>query len=65
MICGSATEGEGKGWNYKVNLDRAIALYDLALEEFQKNPRDCKYDIERTQQLRGEAKRLKKVNPVM
>lgn len=32
----------------------------LSYEEFQKKPRDCKYDIARTQQLRGEAKRLKK-----
>lgn len=45
---------------HRENLDRAITLYDKALEEFQKKPKDCKYDIARTQQLRGEAKRLKK-----
>lgn len=45
---------------HKENLDQAITLYDKALEEFQKKPKDCKYEIARTQQLRGEAKRLKK-----
>lgn len=44
----------------KENLDKAIALYDRALEEFKKKPKVCKYDIARTQQLRGDAKRLKK-----
>lgn len=41
-------------------VEQAIALYNQALEEFQKDPKGCKYDIARTQQMRGEAKRLKK-----
>lgn len=42
--------------------ERVIELCDLALEQFQKNPHDsgCKYEIARTQQLRGGAKRRKK-----
>ncbi len=44
----------------KENPERAIEACNKALEEFQKNPKDCKYEIARTQQLRGEAKRLKK-----
>lgn len=44
----------------KKDVDLAIELYNKALEEFQKKPKDCKYDIARTQQLRGDAKRLKK-----
>lgn len=40
--------------------ERAVELYNKALEEFQKQPKKCKYDIARTQQLRGDAKRLKK-----
>lgn len=42
--------------------DRVIELCDLALEQFQKDPRDsgCKYEIARAQQLRGKAKRRKK-----
>lgn len=35
------------------DIDRAIELYNKALDEFQKKPKDCKYDIARTQQLRG------------
>lgn len=39
--------------------ERVIELCNLALEQFQKNPHDsgCKYEIARTQQLRGNAKR--------
>lgn len=42
--------------------DRVIELCNLALEQFQKDPHDsgCKYEIARTQQLRGKAKRRKK-----
>lgn len=42
--------------------ERVIELCNLALEQFQKNPRDsgCKYETARTQQLRGSAKRRKK-----
>lgn len=42
--------------------ERVIELCELALEQFQKDPRDsgCKYEIARTQQLRGSAKRRKK-----
>lgn len=42
--------------------ERVIELCELALEQFQKNPRDsgCKYETARTQQLRGNAKRRKK-----
>lgn len=42
--------------------ERVIVLCDLALEQFRKNPHDsgCKYEIARTQQLRGGAKRRKK-----
>ncbi len=42
--------------------ERVIELCNLALEQFQKNPHDsgCKYEIARTQQLRGGAKRRKK-----
>lgn len=43
-------------------LDRLIELCELALAEFQKNPRDsgCKYETSRMQQLRGNARRRKK-----
>ena len=43
-------------------LDRLIELCELALEQFNKNPRDsgCKYEIARMQQLRGNARRRKK-----
>lgn len=44
----------------KRDIDPAIELYGKALEEFQKKPKDCKYDTARVQQLRGEARRLKK-----
>ncbi len=44
----------------KDNAEKAIEAYNKALEEFKKNPKECKYEIARTQQLRGEAKRLKK-----
>lgn len=42
--------------------DRVIELCNLALEQFQKDPRDsgCKYETARVQQLRGNAKRRKK-----
>lgn len=42
--------------------ERVIELCNLALEQFQQNPHDsgCKYEIARTQQLRGGAKRRKK-----
>ncbi len=42
--------------------ERVIELCNLALEQFQKDPRDsgCKYETARTQQLRGSAKRRKK-----
>lgn len=42
--------------------ERVIKLCELALEQFQKDPRDsgCKYEIARTQQLRGSVKRRKK-----
>lgn len=42
--------------------DRVIELCSLALEQFQKDPRDsgCKYETARAQQLRGNAKRRKK-----
>lgn len=41
-------------------IDRAIELYDKALDQFRKMPRPNKHDIARTQQLRGEARRRKK-----
>lgn len=42
--------------------ERVIELCNLALEQFQQNPHDsgCKYEIARTQQLRGGARRRKK-----
>lgn len=42
--------------------ERVIELCDLALEQFRQNPHDsgCKYEIARTQQLRGGARRRKK-----
>ena len=40
--------------------EKAIELYDQALAEYQKDPKNCKYDIARCQQLRGEAKKLLK-----
>lgn len=43
-------------------LERIIELCELALEEFQKDPRDsgCKYETARMQQIRGNARRRKK-----
>lgn len=37
--------------------EKAIEYYDQALELFQKEPKECKYEIARCQQLRGEAKK--------
>lgn len=37
--------------------EQAVEIYDRALEEFQRDPKDCKYDIARCQQLRGEARK--------
>ncbi len=41
-------------------IDRAIELYEKALEMFQKMPKPNKHDIARAQQLRGEARHRKK-----
>lgn len=38
-------------------IEKAIEYYDQALEVFQEEPKDCKYEIARCQQLRGEAKK--------
>lgn len=37
--------------------EKAIEYYNQALEVFQEDPKDCKYEIARCQQLRGEAKK--------
>lgn len=42
------------------DLDGAIELYTRALELYQQDPKGCKYDIARCQQLRGDARRKKK-----
>lgn len=39
---------------------KAIDLYDQALAMFQQDPKDCKYDIARCQQLRSEARKALK-----
>ncbi len=41
-------------------IDRAIELYEKALEMFRKMPKPNKHDIARAQQLRGEARHRKK-----
>ncbi len=41
-------------------IDRAIELYEKALETFRKMPKPNKHDIARAQQLRGEARHRKK-----
>lgn len=46
--------------NESHQYQRAIDLYDQALAKFQKDPRDCRYEIARCQQLRSEAKRALK-----
>lgn len=52
---------QGENWSKQEGQwDRAIDFYNRALAEFQKAPKDCKYDIARCQQLRGEMKRKKK-----
>ena len=52
---------QGENWSkLEGQYEHAIDFYNLALEEFQKAPKDCKYDIARCQQLRGEMKRKKK-----
>lgn len=38
-------------------LKRAVELYDQALEFFRAEPKGCKYELARCQQLRGEAKK--------
>lgn len=43
-------------------LEKAIELYNQALEIFQEEPKECKYEIARCQQLRGEAKKKLKQN---
>lgn len=42
------------------DLDGAIELYTEALAVYQQAPKECKYDIARCQQLRGDARRKKK-----
>lgn len=42
-------------------VEKAIEYYDQALEVFQEEPKDCKYEIARCQQLRGEAKKKLKL----
>lgn len=42
-------------------VEKAIEYYDKALEVFQEEPKDCKYEIARCQQLRGEAKKKLKL----
>ena len=45
--------------------DEAIELYNKALVEYEKDPKDCKYNIARCQQLRGDAKKkLKEKNKI-
>lgn len=58
VFCDRAKRLEGDD----AQLDRLIELCELALAEFQKDPRDsgCKYEIARMQQLRGNARRRKK-----
>lgn len=38
-------------------LEDAIETYEVALMELERDPKDCKYDIARCQQLRGDAKK--------
>lgn len=42
-------------------IEKAIEYYNKALEVFQEEPKDCKYEIARCQQLRGEAKKKLKL----
>ena len=42
-------------------IEKAIEYYDEALKTFQEDPKDCKYEIARCQQLRGEAKKKLKL----
>ena len=42
-------------------VEKAIEYYDQALKVFQEEPKDCKYEIARCQQLRGEAKKKLKL----
>lgn len=42
-------------------VEKAIEYYDQALEVFQEEPKECKYEIARCQQLRGEAKKKLKL----
>ncbi len=42
-------------------VKKAIEYYDQALKIFQEDPKDCKYEIVRCQQLRGEAKKQLKL----
>ena len=37
-------------------VKKAIEYYDQALKIFQEDPKDCKYEIVRCQQLRGEVR---------
>ena len=48
-----------RGMNKSADMawEEAIELYNQALTEFQKDPKACKYEIDRTQQLRGEARK--------
>lgn len=38
-------------------LEEAIEYFEKALSEYRKNPKECKYDIARCGQLKGDAKR--------
>ena len=40
--------------------EKALELYNQALDVYSTDPKDCRYDIARCQQLRGEAKRALK-----
>lgn len=42
-------------------VEKAIEYYDKALAAFQETPKECKYEIARCQQLRGEARKKLKL----
>lgn len=57
---GNRLMGQGRMMMDALNYEKAIELYEAALAEYQKDPKDCKYDIARCQQLKGEAKKAQR-----
>lgn len=59
--CGNLFQQQAVQKSEEGAYEEALALYEQALEEYRKDPQDCKYDIARCQQLKGETRRKRKL----